>query len=234
MSMSLKTKKIIFFAVWLSILLVGPYTVYKNSAIEFVIKDQVLLANFLQRIFGLAAFTLIFYQIILGSFMTSLTEKLGSWIYKLHITQGIFTYLLVFLHPLAYVFINYKIKGVIDPFYVFTEVCIYCRNSLEMFLTLGRGAFWLLTLAVIAAKFRTTPWLRVHWRKFHIVNYAVFFFVVLHSRGVGSDVLTLPFRWLYYGSIVLVLSTILIRIYNYFGLRFPAFSRFLRIHLRKL
>jgi len=216
--MSLRSKKIVFFTLWGLVLLVGPYTVYKNSAIELVLKDQVLLANFFQRIFGLAAFTLIFYQIILGSLMTKLTEKLGSWIYKLHVTQGIFVYLLVFLHPLSYVFINYKIKGVIDPFYVFTQVCIYCKDSLEFLLTLGRGAFWLLTLAVIAAKFRTSPLLRVHWRKFHVVNYAVFFFVVFHSRGVGSDVSSTPFSWLYYGAIGVILLTILIRIVRYFGL----------------
>ena len=190
--------------IWFIVVLVGPYTIFTRTPLSEVISDQVLLINFFQRILGLIAFSLIFSQVILGLFMGKLTQKLGSWIYKFHITEGLFTYLFIFGHPLMFVLLNYKLKGTIDPFYVYTDICLICKPLFEYFYTFGRVAFWFLTIGVTAAYFRTHPWLRVHWLKFHILNLFAFYLIALHSYVVGSDVKSTPFIWFYWFAISVV------------------------------
>lgn len=186
-------KKLLFFALWLGLLAIGPYTIFSNTQFSLAFANRVVSVNTIQRLFGLWLFTLIFIQIILGSNMDKIIEKLGSWVLRFHIIEGLITYSLVVLHPLAFVVFNYFIKGVIDPFYVYTDVCVACRNSFELFYTFGRVSFWLLTATVTAGYFRSHPALFKNWRKIHILNYAVFFLIFLHGMNIGSDFKTQPF-----------------------------------------
>ena len=121
---------ITFFIVWIAVLIVGPATILKGFSFEFL-KTPTIAINFFQRIAGLVAFSLIFSQIVIGSNMNKLIEKLGAWIFKFHVLEGIFTYLLVLTHPLLFVLFNWKLRGSIDPFYVFTETIFssYNKNS---------------------------------------------------------------------------------------------------------
>lgn len=196
-------KKILFFITWALILVVGPVTVLKTVPLE-LLKNPTVMINFLQRIVGLLAFSLIFSQIVIGSIMNRLIEKFGVWVFKLHVIEGIFTYLLVLTHPILFVLLNWKLKGTIDPFYVFTDVCVICKTNLDLFYTFGRVSFWLVTLAVTAGLLRTEPWLRKNWRKFHYLNYLAFFLIAIHSYFVGSDVQSKPFIYFYYFSISIV------------------------------
>lgn len=202
-------QKIIFFSVWILILAIGPYTLIKNSLIGPIFHNNVLLFNFLQRLAGLLAFSLIFVQIMLGSFMNKWIEKFGGWIFNFHVIEGIFVYLFILSHPFFFVLINYKLKGIFDPFYVFTDLCVLCKNKLELYYTFGRVAFWLITIAALAAGFRTQPWLIRNWRKFHILSYFAFFFVALHSWVLGSDIASKPFIWFYWTAIILVIFSLL-------------------------
>lgn len=202
-------QKIIFFGVWILILSIGPYTLIKNTSPELLVQNRVFLFNFLQRLTGLLAFSLIFVQIMLGSFMNKWIEKFGGWIFKFHVIEGIFAYLFILSHPLFFVLINYKLKGTFDPFYVFTDFCVLCQNKLELYYTFGRVAFWLITIAVLAAELRTQPWLLRNWRKFHILSYFAFFFVALHSWNVGSDIASKPFIWFYWTATILVIFSLL-------------------------
>ena len=195
--------KFLFYVIWLLILSIGPYTLIKNSSLS-LLSDKSYLINFTQRLAGLTGFTLIFMQIILGAYMTKLTEKLGSWVLKFHTTEGIFAYLFILLHPLLFVFLNFNLRGKLDPFYVFTDICLICDTRIELFYTLGRIAFWFLTIAFLAAKFREHPILRNNWRKFHILNYFAFIFVGLHALNVGSDTKTFPFSWFFWFAFVAV------------------------------
>lgn len=207
--MNSTNSKILFFSIWLFLVLLGPYTIYKSIALGVAINNPVILINVLQRITGLVAFTLIFIQIVLGSLMQKWTEKLGGWVFKFHLIEGAIAYTLILAHPLLFVFLNFKITGVFDPFYVFTQICVICKDSFEYFYTFGRISFWLITLAVLAAKLRTQPWFQIHWRKFHVLNYVAFFFIVAHSFFVGTDVRTAPFSWFYFLAITTVVGIII-------------------------
>src|SRR3989344_8075077 len=124
-------KKLPFYLIWLGILLIGPFTVFSNTPFSLAAQNQTTLINFFQRLIGLMAFSFIFSQVILGSFMVKLTQKLGGWIYKFHITEGLFTYLFVLAHPFLFILFNYKIRGTLDPFYVYTDICILCKPQIE-------------------------------------------------------------------------------------------------------
>ena len=193
--------KLFFYLIWLVIVLIGPYTILSNTPLSLAVKDQTVFINLFQRLFGLLAFSLIFVQVILGSFMTRLTQKLGGWIYKFHITEGIFTYFFVLAHPFLFVLLNYKLTGKPDPFYVYTDICLICKPHIEYFYTFGRVAFWFLAIAVGAASARPHPWLRLHWLKFHILNFLAFYLIALHSYFVGSDVRSEPFIWFYWTAV---------------------------------
>ena len=212
-------KKFLFYLTWLLVISIGPLTVLKITPLSVALSTPALTINFFQRLIGLLGFSLLFWQIMLGAFMHKLIEKLGAWIFKFHTTEGAFTYAFVFLHPLLFVILNFKATGKFDPFYVFTDLCVLCQNTTELFYNFGRVSFWLVTVAVLAAVLRTQPWLRNHWRKFHIFNYFAFLLVALHARGVGTDVRFVPFVWFYWISITIVAFTI------FYKFLYPKFSK---------
>lgn len=199
-----------FLFVWALPLALIPFTVLKVTPLPVAMQYPATITHFIQRILGLTAFTLVFWQIILGSYMVKLTEKLGGWVFKFHITEGIFLYGIIVLHPVSFVFFNYFAGKGIDPFYVFTQVCVLCPNLLEFYYSLGRISFWLLTIAVFVAFFRTaTPYFRYYWRRFHVLNYLVFLLIGIHSFGVGTDMGTFPFS-LFYGPAIFIVSCIIL------------------------
>ena len=207
-------KKIIFFILWTLTILLVPVTILKVTPLNIALSEQKLLINFLQRFVGLLAFTLLFWQIILGAFMEKWIEKLGGWIFKFHVTEGAIAYALVILHPLLFILFNFKAFGKLDPFYVFTDICLLCPNKLELFYTLGRISFWLVTVAVIVAKFRTWGWLRIYWRKFHILNYIGFLLAALHGGMVGTDLrLHFPLPLLYSVAVSVVAIILFYKFY---------------------
>ena len=200
--------KIIFYLVWILTLLIVPLTILKLTPLGLAFSTSQLTLSFLQRLTGLLVFTLFFWQIILGAFMGKWIEKLGGWVFKFHVLEGAVIYSLVSLHPLLFVLFRFKSLGILDPFYVFTDVCVLCANKIEFLYTLGRVGFWLITLAVVVVELRIQPWLRIHWRKFHIFNYFAFLLIAVHARGVGTDTRFTPFVWFYWISITIVVFTI--------------------------
>lgn len=209
------SKKLLFYFVWLIFLSFGPITVLKVTPFSSVVGNKTLLVNFFQRILGLLAFSMLFVQIILGAFMQKWIDKLGAWIFRFHIMEGLVIYSLVFAHPLFFVLFNYFIKGILDPFYVYVDVCALCKGSFEWFYNFGRIGFWLITTAVLAGLFRaSTPFMRIHWRKFHILNYIAFFFIWYHSLRLGTDIGTAPFSYIYHPALIVVLSIVIFKVWN--------------------
>ena len=192
--MTLKQKRILWFLLWLLVIFSGPVTVFINTPPALIFSDYLILINAFQRITGLLAFSLLFIQIVLGSFMNKWIQILGGGAYKVHITQGLITYGFVFLHPIFEVVLRWELGGVDGLVSVFLPNYFLQR---EIYLTFGKIAFVLLTIAVVAAYFRTKPFFRRNWRAFHILNYLSFVLVIVHSRNVGTDVRTPPFSWFY-------------------------------------
>ncbi len=201
----MKKYKIIFWIIWLGLVFLGPYTISKTIIVSPL--------NLLLRVSGVFIFTLLFIQIILGAYMGKLTNKFGSWVFKVHAIQGPIIYLLAMIHPFFLLVFNYKLFHTIDPFYIYTQACLLCKTKIELFYTFGRLAFWLLTIGVFAALFRNSEgWLKKNWRKLHILNYVVFFFVAIHGYFLGSDFKIFPLNYFFYASIFIVCSTIVLKV----------------------
>lgn len=195
--------KLIFALIYLFFLFVPLWTVYSNTSFGSIPVNRLFVANLIQRILGLVTISLMFVQISLGFYMPKLTEKFGGWIYKFHIIHGILIYSIVIGHGISFAVFNYIIGKGFDPFYAFVDVCLYCKNNIEWLYNLGRIAFWLLTAGIVAGYFRTSDILRVHWRKFHLLNYAAFLTGSVHGFLIGTDFRTQPFWGL---EIVMVLA----------------------------
>lgn len=209
--------KITFYIIWLGLLSLAPITILNTSSLTLILSSYPGMVNAVQRLFGLWVFTLMFVQIILGSFMTKWTEKFGGWVFKFHIFEGILIYFLILAHTFSFVVFNYLVGHGFDPFYVYADVCLLCSNRFEWYYNFGRLAFWSVTIAVTAGYFRTiSPFLRVHWKKFHRFNFAAFLLVGIHSLFVGSDIGTFPFSFIHAPALVIVTGISIYKLYKHF------------------
>lgn len=214
----LMKNKITFILLIFLVLGFGVFSVLQNTPMTYILTSSVTKLNAVQRVFGLWIFSLMFIQIVLGDFMIKLTEKFGGWIFRTHIIFGVSIYFMVLIHTLSYLVINYLSGKGLDPFYVFVDVCLVCDNKYELFLDLGRISFWLVTTTVVAGYFRTmNQFLRVHWRKFHLLNYVLFLLVAVHSYFLGTDITVSPFSYLYYPFAVTALVLAGIKGYSLLG-----------------
>jgi len=204
--MSLKQKRIIWYLVWLLILLSGPFTVIKNTDLSQVTSNDILLVSLFQRLTGVTAFTLLFIQITLGAYMDKWFQILGAKAYWVHVTEGLFAYAFVLIHPLMQTYLDFSVRGILGAILTFLP-------GLNIYLTFGKIGFLLLTVGVVAGYFRTKPFFRRNWRTFHILNYIAFFFVASHSLNLGTDVASPPFVIVHKGAILGVTIYVINKIY---------------------
>ena len=187
-------KKIYFFTIWIILIVIPVFTLFRVFDPSFVLAYPSRIANFAERGVGLIVFNLLFAQIILGAFIEKLTKKFGQWVFKFHAFNGLLVYSLAFLHAFSYVLIGYFSGHGMDPYVAFINVCLICKTPNDYFLTLGRISFWILTIGVFAAIFRKyNSWFSKNWKSLHIVNYVVFIFVAAHGFLLGSDFKSMPF-----------------------------------------
>ena len=204
--MDVRVRRFIFYLSWVIIVLLGPFTVFINSNLSTVFSSQLITINFFQRMTGLAAFSLLFIQVLLGNQMSVWLQTIGAKAYKFHVTQGIFAYGLILVHPLFEVLTRIKLDNLI------TILLPDLTKEREIWIGTGKLGLLLLTVGVIAGYFRIKPIFRKHWRAFHFLNYFAFYSISIHSWFVGSDVRTPPFVWLYW---VAVSSVTLLLIYKF-------------------
>ncbi len=204
----MKLNKPLFIIFWIIILLSGPFTVLKSiKGVDFT-QNPVFLISVLQRITGLLVFSMLSVQIILGAFMKRWRNKLGPKALKFHIIQGSVAYALILIHVFLFFIFNFKMRGIIDPFYVFTDFCLLCKPKIELYYTFGRIAFWFVSLSVLAAVLRGETWWRKNWRYFHILNYIVFLLVASHTFFVSVDIKLFPFSYVFWVSLGIVFISI--------------------------
>jgi predicted ferric reductase len=210
--MSQQFKKFLFYGVWLLAIVLGPVTIFNNTPLRVVVDNDLEIINLLQRITGLLAFTLLSFQLVLGSLMPKLIERLGGWIFNFHITEGLGAWGIMLLHPTLFLLLNYKIEGLSTALLTFVP---RFSPPQEVWYSLGKFALVLISIAVLAGYFREKPALRRNWRKFHILNYFAFVFVAIHSYYSGTDAWTPPFSWFYWmaiGTVVLAALSRVIRL----------------------
>jgi len=200
--------KIIFWIILIAILGLVPLTILPTINFTVIRLPSVAL-NVFQRFFGLTAFVLLFWQIIIGANMEKLTKKLGGWVFNFHVWEGIIIYFLLILHPLMFMFFQHFIGQGTDPINVFLGVCLFCDPKIEYFYTLGRVAFWLITIGVFAGLYRSAnPFMKKNWRKFHVLNYFVFLLIGVHGFILGPDLPTKPFIYFAIPVYLIILYTI--------------------------
>jgi predicted ferric reductase len=152
---------------------------------------------------------------MLGAFMERWINKFGGWVFNFHVFNGIVIYTLAILHPLAFLLSRHFIGAGLDPIFVFLGFCFYCQTKLDLYYTLGRIAFWLITIGVLAGFLRkSTPFMRFNWRKFHILNYVAFLIIGVHGYLLGTDFLTQPFFTFSIIAYLLVIYTIVRKLPN--------------------
>lgn len=204
-------KKIIFFVFWVGLLVLSILTLIRVTPLSFALSTSARLTNYIQRALGLISFTLLFIQVLIGAFMPKLVDKLGSWIFKFHLFEGKLIYLLVLMHPIFFLLTNHFLGGKFDPYIAFINVCLLCKPVSEYYYTLGRISFWLLTIAVFAASFRSLNfWMKANWRKFHVLNYLVFLIIGAHGFLLGTDFRSQPFFAFALIAYVIILGIIIL------------------------
>ena len=146
---------------------------------------------FLGRVFGIAAFVLIFVQMCLGPFMNFWRRVLGGWVLKLHIVIGITAFVLAWLHPVMWVLV-----------WGWNTV-----RELGGYVWFGKVGLILITMAAAAGVWRAHPMVTKYWRWIHRLNYVVFVLIYIHSWKLGTDAGSFPFKAIYYlAPVVLVLA----------------------------
>lgn len=202
----------LFISIYFILLFIPGYTVWQNGGFAAQTDTTAITYLFL-RLAGLYAFVLIFIQIMLGAYMDFWRGIFGSRILNFHMGEGIVAYGLILAHP-AFFLLNAILANAPNPLGLLVP---RFSTFYETYLSFGKIGFILLTVAVLAAKFRNVGFLQVHWRKFHILNYLAFWFIFVHSFNLGSDTRTPPFSWLYpIMAVLVVLSIFYRRIYILF------------------
>jgi predicted ferric reductase len=183
--------KAVFILIWLAVIITPPAL--------FVSVRGGLPAEPLQLfpVFGLLALTMVWAQIMLGSFMVPL-EKHFPNAFKLHIGQGILALLFAVLHPLLLIIgatpAVYAVYGFVDP-------------ALKSYVFLGQGALLLLILGIAAGLLRKWPPIKRIWHWLHLVNYLVFILAFVHSWNLGTD---LSISYVLNGIWIFMLVTVII------------------------
>jgi predicted ferric reductase len=172
---------ILFTLLCFGILFLGPYQIYKSNLVSYVNSGDIVQRLTLFRgLTGWLALSFILIQLLIGTFIEFWTKVLGKNIIKIHKLITIFIIILVFIHPLTFVLINFKIKGIFDPFYVFTDICVMCKNIFEFNYTFGRISFWLIMFTIFAKLFPSEGWFKKYSKNIHALNYLAFVFILLH------------------------------------------------------
>jgi predicted ferric reductase len=163
------------------IIAIGPYEVSKSVLISYLhsggLVQKVML---LRSLSGYFALSLILIQLLIGFFIKYWTKVFGKGILSVHKIITVFLIFFVIIHPLTFVLINFKIKGILDPFYVFTDVCVMCKNIFEFNYTFGRISFWLIIFTVLAKLIPSEGWFKKYSKNIHALNYLAFIFILLH------------------------------------------------------
>jgi predicted ferric reductase len=167
------------------ILALIPFTILRVTPFETVSASIGSWAYFAERLFGMAAFVLLFTQLVTRRFNKN---------FDLHIWFGILAYLALLLHPLFFGLHSYFGGAKPDPFYIFTAVCVLCRSKWDFFINFGRIAFWLFTASIFVGFWKTANvFMRKNWRFIHILSYPAFIVSALHGFLLGTDFKTQPF-----------------------------------------
>lgn len=184
--------KYFIYGAYILVLLIPVFTWFQAQGSAEI--DTYSLAN----LAGLVAFTVIFLQITIGSFMSLLRPILGSKaILNFHIWQGIAAFIVAHLHPGLFA-LSFGLDRVL---------------AMQGYAMWGKIALILIVLTVAAGLLRTLPFMQKYWRWVHRLNYVIFALVYWHSWNLGNDVRTMPMVLIYWLSPVVVIAGLIYRLF---------------------
>lgn len=161
------------------------------------------LAGIVFPIFGLLAFTLVSFQVMIGPNIRWLRQIFPK-IYLYHRWEGIFTLLFATLHPLmiwiAFGFTAAFVRRSFLPANLRGWALIGIITYLLMILTVGT-AFAAWKLSTFSRS----------WRSVHYLNYGVFIFGWIHSWFIGSDIRTTSLKYIWILYAVVGVGSLLVR-----------------------
>lgn len=175
----IKLMRIVIPILWAGILIIPPLVFIQNRSVE-----ALSTASTAFPIFGLIAFTLVWSQLMIGSFMRLLTRiypRILAW----HIAQGLTALGFALLHPFLLILSLRHDLGIYFGYQ-------FVPSGFAPYVYLGQAALLLLVIAVAAALLRRWPPIQRYWHWIHLLNYGVFFLVWFHSWNLGGDIQTTP------------------------------------------
>jgi len=210
--MNLKINNSIFLGLVTICFIAATASVYENNN-GFNIGRSEFLTYALLQLFGLFAYILISFQLILGGFYHKAIQLLGSKAYRYHIVFGLTAFFFMIIHPLMNGLSTYLLSNNIrDIFSLLPQIPV---DRYTFFVSLGRTAFYLLSLSIFVAFFRT-KFFRKNWLKAHYLNYLAYPLLVLHSKYLGVNVNT-SFGVVYFLLTVMGLSSVIFVVYRFTG-----------------
>lgn len=204
----MKIKRWFLLLFYLLLIASGPIAAFMNTPLTSVVFDKILFTAFLQRNLGTIAFAMLFTQIVLGSEIGSWIRQIGGSAFKYHVSHGLVAYFFMLAHPFMQIVLDVNLRGIFAGL-------ITLLPGRDIFLNFGKLALLFISTAVFAGYFRTKPFLRKNWRKFHILNYLAFIFVGIHSWNLGTDVKSFPFITTYIFGNAVVILIIFQKIYSF-------------------
>lgn len=165
----------------------------------------------LTRLFALLAFILISLQLTLGALHSRLIQILGAKAYQYHIVFGLTGLFVLFLHPLSYGLSNYFLTNSFSDLVVLLPKIP--TGLLEVYISIGRVAFYLLITSITVAYLRKR-FFRRSWHKIHYLNYIAYPMILVHSKYLGINVNS-TFGVFYLSLAIVGMSAIFYRFYKF-------------------
>ena len=133
------------------------------------------------KLAGLAAFTLIAFQVLTGPFMRFGAQLYGPKFFRIHGFMGVFALAFSILHP-AIIYWALIASGIGILEFSKGYGIAYYLGPLALLLII------ITTTTALSAIFFHQPTFQRHWRWIHYANYIIFLLVFLNSITIGSDV----------------------------------------------
>ncbi len=181
---------------WLAILavLAAPFGITAHH-FDTIFEDAYQTLLILARLAGLIAMSLIFLEIVIGSFRPLLAKAYSPAILqRLHVTFGVAGLAFVFSHFLLLV----------------PRFAEHYTEAHKVMFIVGPVVLVLLILTVTTALL--SPRFKGSWRLVHLINYPAFILIVAHGLVIGGDRSMLALRLLAGGFAVVTLIGLAYRV----------------------
>lgn len=150
--------------------------------------------NLVQRITTIIALVLLSLQIY-----TNNSKKILVYL----------TYTFIFVQPLLVILSRYIFNSHLDPFYMYTDLCVMCDGKTEYYINFLRIAFYSASLAIFAPLLKNeSKWLKKNWKLLEYLYYAGFYSLSLYLYNTGPIVKEKWFVYVFWIAQIAVLVSI--------------------------